>query len=719
VVSRVDFVYANQEQIEQLRRDAREQAPWVYRSIPSSLDALERTLMSLPEDVSRLSPEQFPKELKELRLDSGTITDLKQIQAEKKDEYKEWARSYMAQLREAREQGRLVVIDREEWLKDARATGRPLVKLYSSTPGADAMLLDKTRTYFPPGGAGTATAPEVQHIAEGQRAALLDIVNPLAAKSFVSPLAANIARITVDTLKPTHALDRDLTAKAQNDAAMSAPLGSAQKPFRKDEAILVEKGDYVTSANWRLLNEEQRAFVAQTTWQQRLASHGGMAGLALLITAAISVYAALYQPRITRNSLRAVALGGLLLAMLLLAQVAALSTAPLLLFGVAPTLLVAMVLAIAYDQRFGMGIGSLHGILVTAVLDQGVGFFLIIWLGVMTACLLLDDVRSRSKLIEVGGISAVVMMAAAAAVVLSGQEPLGISWDRDGLIALGRQCLYTGAAGMGVGFVVLGILQPIERTFKITTSMTLLEYADGSQPLLKRLAMDAPGTYMHSLQVAALAEAAAEAIGANSLLCRVGSYYHDVGKVNKPDYFCENQVDGRNRHLNLSPNVSLLIIIGHVKDGVEMAKEYNLPGVILPIIHQHHGTTLVEYFYHRAKQQTAGDEDEQPVSDTQYRYPGPKPKSREAAIVMIADASESATRAMGEPTHNRIEGLVHDIVMNRLNDGQFDESDLTFQELALVEKTIVKTLVGIYHGRLAYPSKPSAAPSSGGITKTA
>src|SRR6185436_20244537 len=163
-----------------------------------------------------------------------------------------------------------------------------------------------------------------------------------------------------------------------------------------------------------------------------------------------------------------------------------------------------------------------------------------------------------------------------------------------------KNCLYAGAAGIGAGFVTLGILPFIEKAFRITTSMTLLELADVSHPLLRRLSVEAPGTYNHSLQVATIAEAAAESISVNSLLCRVASYYHDVGKINKAEYFCENQTDGTNRHLNLSPSVSLLIIIGHVKDGIELAREYNLPTSIFPFIQQHHGTTLVEFFYHQA-----------------------------------------------------------------------------------------------------------------------
>jgi cyclic-di-AMP phosphodiesterase PgpH len=312
---------------------------------------------------------------------------------------------------------------------------------------------------------------------------------------------------------------------------------------------------------------------------------------------------------------------------------------------------------------------------------------------------MLDEVRSRGKLVEVGGVVAVAMMLAAGAVGAMRMDPMDV---------IGRNALHAGATGLGVGFIVLGILPFIERAFKITTSMTLLELADASHPLLRRLQLEAPGTYNHSLQVATLAEAAAEAVGADSLLCRVGSYYHDAGKINKPSYFCENQFGGPNRHLNLTPNVSLLIIVGHVKDGIELAREYKLPPSIHSIIQQHHGTTLVEYFYHQAKKQAACDtsmpDSPQVISDSQFRYPGPKPRSRESAIVMICDCVESATRAMVEPSAPRIEGLVHDLLMKRLLDGQFDECELTMGELHQVETSVVRTLLGIYHGRMQYPS---------------
>jgi cyclic-di-AMP phosphodiesterase PgpH len=379
-----------------------------------------------------------------------------------------------------------------------------------------------------------------------------------------------------------------------------------------------------------------------------------------------------------------------------LAELAAVGTGPLYVFGIAPTILVAMILAIAYEQRFAIGVATMHAILVTIALDQGIGFFLILWVGVLTCGFMLDEIRTRNKVIEIGG-------AAALAMILATIAAGAVNYDPHQFIM--QNCLYTGAAGLAVGFIVLGILPFIEKAFKITTGMTLLELGDPSHPLLRRLALEAPGTYNHSLQVATLAEAAAEAIGANALLCRVASYYHDIGKINKADYFVENQTDGRNRHIHLTPNMSVNVIIGHVKDGVALAKEYNLPTVVVPFIQQHHGTTLIEYFFDKARKQHDQQDPEGPViSDMQFKYPGPKPKSKEIAILMIADAAESASRTLEEPTPSTIEKLVKGLALKRLLDGQFDECDLTMRDLELIERAIVKTLTGIYHGRIAYPS---------------
>jgi len=677
VRSRVSFSYTNPERVAEIRQAARDAASRVYRGKAGAFDALERRLVSLPEDVGGVMGRGLPKDVAE-PMDSGSITLLKEIRRSSLEDYKKGVASYVNQLRGACRELKLVVLPVEEREKELQTPARMAVKVRSGTEAAGELVrMDVGRTY--------ADKPT-----EAQRAELLGLLNGIAEQYFMSPLSANVAGFTIGGLAPTHELDQELTAGEQNDAARHASVESATRKV-PEKAVLVLRGGMVTQAAWKLLVEEQKAYVGSLGWGWRVQGYGGMAGVVALIAAGLAVYVAMYQPRVVKNHARAVGISGLLAATLVVPVLAAIGTGPLLVFGTGPTILSAMILAIAYDRRFALGIASLHGVMVTAVLGQGIGFFLIMWMGVTTCCVLLDEVRTRSKLVEVGGATAAAMALAAGAIGGMQMDGLGVIW---------RNCLHGGAAGLGVGFVVLGILPFIEKTFRITTSMTLLELADVSNPLLKRLSLEAPGTYSHSLGVATLAEGAAEAIDANSLLCRVGSYYHDIGKINKSDYFCENQIDGQNRHLNLSPNVSLLIILGHVKDGAEMAKEYNLPGVIVHFIQQHHGTMLVEYFYHQACNQRGEGE----VSEEEYRYAGPRPRTRETAVVMIADAVESATRAMVEPHASRIEALVHELIMTRLLDGQFDEADVTFQELSLIEKSLVKTLLSVYHGRLAYPS---------------
>ena len=216
--------------------------------------------------------------------------------------------------------------------------------------------------------------------------------------------------------------------------------------------------------------------------------------------------------------------------------------------------------------------------------------------------------------------------------------------------------------------------------------------------------MEAPGTFSHSLLIGSIAEAAAEAIGANGLLCRVGAYYHDIGKIGKPRYFIENQMGTASRHDQLSPAMSQLIIVGHVKDGIEMAREYGLPAVIRQFIETHHGTTLIEYFYEEARKKTDGKTS--PPAEAEFRYPGPRPQTKEAAIVMLADTVEGAVRALTEVTPTKIETVVHNMAMKRLQDGQFDECELTLRELSRIEDSLSKSLAAHYHGRIAYP-KPA------------
>ena len=262
------------------------------------------------------------------------------------------------------------------------------------------------------------------------------------------------------------------------------------------------------------------------------------------------------------------------------------------------------------------------------------------------------------------------------------------------------QLLFGGINSIMSPVVAYGLLIFYERTFKITTDLTLLELTDFNHPLLKELSSKAPGTFHHSIVMGNLSEAAAEAISANSTLARVGCYYHDIGKTLKPQYFIENQLD-QNKHDNLNPNISTKLIISHVKDGIELAKKYNLPQEVVDFIPMHHGTTLVSYFYHKAKY-TAKSED---ISDYIYRYPGPKPQTKETGIVMLADAIEASTRAIEDPSPQKIESKIDDVIKARFMEGELDECELTLKDLTKIKQSFLKILVGIHHHRIKYPDQ--------------
>ncbi|KKM11049.1 hypothetical protein SY88_10550 [Clostridiales bacterium PH28_bin88] len=253
--------------------------------------------------------------------------------------------------------------------------------------------------------------------------------------------------------------------------------------------------------------------------------------------------------------------------------------------------------------------------------------------------------------------------------------------------------------GVLSAILTIGSLPFLETAFGITTSVRLLELSNPNQPLLKRMLLEAPGTYHHSVMVGNLAEAAADAVGADSLLARVGAYYHDIGKVKRPYFFIENQFTAENPHDKLTPTLSTLIITSHVKDGLEMARTQRLPKVICDIIEQHHGTSLISFFYHKA----LDNDRTESVVEGDFRYETRKPQSKEAAIVMLADSVEAAVRSLQKPTPGRMEGLVRRIIKDKLDDGQLEASDLTFRELDCIAQAFVRVLSGIFHSRIEYP----------------
>lgn len=254
--------------------------------------------------------------------------------------------------------------------------------------------------------------------------------------------------------------------------------------------------------------------------------------------------------------------------------------------------------------------------------------------------------------------------------------------------------------GLGTGLLVSFALPLFERLFNVLTDVRLLELSNANHPLLAELAVRAPGSYNHSLVVGALAEEAARAVGANALFCRVAAFYHDVGKLRKPEYYVENQRDS-NPHDRLAPSMSALVISSHVKDGVRMAREAGLPEQIVEIIPQHHGTRLMTYFFEKARRRA--ERSRERVREEEFRYPGPKPQSREAAIFMLADGVEAAARSLSDPTPSRLREVIHRVTNSVILDGQLDECDLTFSDLAKIEQAFLRTLVSMHHHRIAYP----------------
>jgi hypothetical protein len=256
------------------------------------------------------------------------------------------------------------------------------------------------------------------------------------------------------------------------------------------------------------------------------------------------------------------------------------------------------------------------------------------------------------------------------------------------------------ANGLLAGVLAVLLLLIMDTVFNLTTPLRLLELANPAQPLLKRLMQVAPGTYNHSIQMGNLAEAAAEAIGANPLLARVGAYYHDVGKTVRPEYFVENQMYVDNPHNRLNPNLSKLAITAHVRDGEHLARVYGLPQPVVDIIKQHHGTSVLAYFYHKAV-----EESKDAVYEESYRYEEQKPRSKEASIIMLADSVEAAARAMQNPTRRKLQGLIQEIIKQKIEDGQLDESDLTQGDLHKISESFDMSLRGLVGHRISYPER--------------
>jgi len=357
-----------------------------------------------------------------------------------------------------------------------------------------------------------------------------------------------------------------------------------------------------------------------------------------------------------------------------------------------PFALGAMIIAILINRNVALIINVLTSFLIGFIFDENIVLPLFSFLGSIAASYQIVRIRQRSVFLRIGIFLGIINMAAIVCLNLITGNIFNDLFLR---LMMGF------AGGVFTGILVAGIAPIFESTFGFITDIKLLELANLNQPLFQRMIIEAPGTYHHSIIVSSLVETAAEAIGANSLLAKVSAYYHDIGKLTKPQYFIENQSNSDNRHDKLSPKMSSLIIISHVKDGCELATQVKLGRQIINIIRQHHGNNIVSYFYDKAKKNK--DESIRSLSESDFRYPGPKPQTKEAGLVMLGDVIEASSRTLSNPTPARIRSLVRERIERIYMDGQLDECELTLRNLNTIAETFTKILTGIFHHRVDYP----------------
>jgi putative nucleotidyltransferase with HDIG domain len=447
---------------------------------------------------------------------------------------------------------------------------------------------------------------------------------------------------------------------------------------------------------------------------------GALYGMVIAVAAVMMFHVSL-QTSCRRNSRVLLVLGGLLIHLACLRLVMGLATAghipEVYRFFFVPYVLAPML----HGVLLGRAVGAFSAVFVTLIgclfapTGQALTYMILSLVAGITSVLLANEVRRRLQLLQAGiYVGAVTLVLG----LLLGTLDIAACFGPDAVTHL--QVLGAGSSAafgtaVATALIISGLLPLFEGAFLLTTNISWLELSDLNHRLLRQMQLEAPGTFHHSLVVASLAEAAAEKIGANAPMCRVCSYFHDVGKLSKPGYFIENQHDGaENPHQTLTPTMSALIIIAHVKDGVDLAVKHKLNPRIIDVIREHHGDSLVAYFYHKAREQKKQEidkvdrglenpEDLPKVDEKNFRYPGPRPGSRESGIIALADSIESASRSLQKPTPARIRTLVEDIVRQKIQDGQLDDCPLTLRELAIMRESFANTLRSMLHSRIDYP----------------
>jgi len=496
-------------------------------------------------------------------------------------------------------------------------------------------------------------------------------------------LAVDLAsRFVAGNLVP----NKETTARLRKEAEEA--VAPVQVTVEKGETVLRE-GQVVTAADLEML-DLLGLRNPTTDWRQV----GAAAAFAILTMSMLAAYISAFHPDIASRD-RGLGLIALLVIITVMAAKVVLPSRPLLIYAF-PLPAVAMLIATLIDGRLAIVVGALLGVLVGFVTGSSLEAAT---LALVTSLVAAGAVSKRERLgvfFVAGLLVALSQMAVVVAFQLSQRGE-----DVQTLLMIAAFCVVNGLVS---AMLAVGATYVLGRMFGITTTMQLLELANPTQPLLRRLLMEAPGTYHHSIMVGNLGERAAEEVGADPLLVRVGAYYHDIGKLRRPYFFVENQAGGENVHETLEPEVSADIVRAHVRDGVELCEQYGVPPAVRALIPQHHGTRLVSFFYDQAIDAAAATGQVTP-DPNRFKYPGPRPQSKEGAILMLADSVEAAARASRDHSAEAITALVEKLVMGRVAEGQLDDCDLTLRDVQRIKDAFRAILVGMYHPRIEYPER--------------
>lgn len=501
------------------------------------------------------------------------------------------------------------------------------------------------------------------------------IINNLKISKTMKDLTTHIV---YSNIKPNYTYDKDKT----EDKKLSAIKKVAPVMIKKDQ-IIIKDGEPVTKYQIELL---RTLGLLNTSKKLQWTLYVSLAVVVIFVLLFQWFYIKSYHPDIYDDC------GKLLLICLLNSIALAIARcvsiiSPFLI----PLSFVPMILTILIDHKVSLTVSAINCVCISIIVGFNVEVTLIAIINAILGAVIIKRMQQRNDILYSSiYVSLINLFITFFICLLLSNNTLVVF----------KNSIYAFAASLIGGILTIGFLPFFENTFDIVTTIKLLEISNPNHPLLKKLLIEAPGTYHHSILVANLAEVAAEEVGANPVLARVASYYHDIGKIKRPYFFKENQLGTDNPHDKITPNLSSLIITSHVKDGLELAKEYKIPKIIQQVIEQHHGNSLVKYFYITMKNSSENPDE---IKEDEFKYPGPIPSSKEAGVIMLADSVEAAVRSINAPSNEKIEEMVKGIIKSRVDENQLDNCDLTLKDLEKIKNAFIKVLISIYHKRIEYP----------------